>query len=107
MNLWNNGLSEFSVTSNKQSNMALDHPNTCLLSKDEIVGAIARQMKYDEDEKRHKLEQTRRKKTDAKQRKKEELEKENQSEIIRIRLANNKFVGDEVNIWVLKPLQKS
>ena len=132
MNRWNNDLAKLSVTSNKQSNMALDHPNTCLLSEDEIVDAIKRQLEYDAEEKRHKLsekernerqrnefleeimrrerdDKARAEKEEIERKKKEELEKVNQSESkisIHIRIENNKFSGDEVNIWVLKPLLK-
>ena len=48
-------------------------------------------------------------KEEIERKKKEELEKVNQSESkisTHISLANNKFVGDEVNIWVLKSLLK-
>ena len=138
MNRWNNDLSEFSIAkslqSNKQSNMALDHPNTCLLSEDEIVGAIKRQLEYDEEEKRHKLSEKERderqinefleeimrreleKKEERKRRaereeidrkQKEELEKKKQIENkAPIRFEDNKFAGKDVHIWVLKSLLK-
>ena len=134
MNRWNNGLAKLSVTSNKQSNTVLDHP--CLISESEIVAAIARQRKYDEEEKQHNLaekkrnegqrnvfleEQTgreleekeerrrRAEKEEIDRKQKEELEKKKQIENkvpIHIRLFDVKFVGKEVNIWVLLPLLK-
>ena len=133
MNRWNNGLSKFSVTSNKQSNTILDHPNPCQLSEHEIVDE--RQLEYDEDEKRHNLAEKERnerqlnefleeimqreleKKEERKRRaereeidrkQKEELEKKKQIENkAPIRFEDNKFAGKDVHIWVLKPLLKS
>ena len=134
LNRWNNDLSKFSVTASIQPNTILDHP--CLMSESEIVAAIARQRKYDEEEKRRNLaekkrnerqrnefleEQTgreleekeerrrRAEKEEIDRKQKQELEKKKQIENkvpIHIRLFDVKFVGKKVNIWVLLPLLK-